>query len=251
MHTAGALALHSLRAQFHLKTALEIGGPSRIFADGGLLPVYAILKSVDNCLFSTRTIWNNDAEAGRNFGYHPEKSPGMQFICEATNLAEIADATYDVILSSHCLEHIANPIKALYEWRRVLAEGGRLLLIVPNKDRTFDWRRPVTTLAHVIQDYERNIGEDDLTHLTEILSLHDLDKDPPAGSPDQFRRRCLENIRNRAMHHHVFDTRTIHRLMRYTGFRIISIEAHPPFHIVALTINSGARSRTSNRRKQP
>jgi SAM-dependent methyltransferase len=137
-------------------------------------------------------------------------------------------------LSSHSLEHIANPLKALYEWRRILTRDGQLLLILPNKDHTFDWRRPVTTLEHMISDYTNAIGEDDLTHLDEILELHDLSRDLMAGTPEQFRARSLNNSAVRALHHHVFSFASTLELLEYAGFSPILSELALPIHIVVL-----------------
>ena len=39
-----------------------------------------------------------------------------------TSLDGIDDASYDVVLASHTLEHIANPLRALSEWRRVVGK---------------------------------------------------------------------------------------------------------------------------------
>jgi hypothetical protein len=64
------------------------------------------------------------------------------------------------VLSSHCLEHVANPILALREWLRVMTPDGTLVLVLPHKEGTFDHQRPTTTLGHMIDDYER---EDDMT----------------------------------------------------------------------------------------
>jgi len=50
------------------------------------------------------------------------------------------------------------------------------------------------------------VGEEDLTHVPEILELHDLSRDEGAGTREQFRQRCLANHVHRALHHHVFDT---------------------------------------------
>lgn len=227
------------------KKALEIGGPSEIFGDQGLLPIYSILKSADNCLFSARTIWTGDVQTGRSFQYHPRRASGTQLICEATDLRSVRDSTYEVVLASHCLEHIANPIRALEEWKRILVEGGFLLLVLPHKERTFDWRRPVTPLEHMIQDCERNTMEDDLTHLPEILALHDLEKDPPAGSREQFKERCLANTTNRAIHHHVFDTAAAVRLVDHSGFQLIRVSTFEPFHIIILALKFDQRADNS------
>jgi SAM-dependent methyltransferase len=220
------------------KIGLEIGGASEIFGYGGPLASYDILDRLDNCLFSARTIWTGAAPAGQAFEYHRRKQAGTQFICDATDLKPIQDASYECILSSHCLEHVANPLRALAEWRRVLRADGLLLLVLPHKDLTFDWRRSVTLLAHMIEDHAKNVGEDDLTHLPEILSLHDLEKDKGAGSPEQFRLRCMENFRNRAMHHHVFDTPAAISLVDYASFQVIRVENLEPYHIIILARRS-------------
>lgn len=229
-----APGINLYKSQLAGKQALEIGGPSEIFSDDGFLPIYSILKGVDNCLFAARTIWAETVESGRSFQYHPDRAPGTQFICEATDLGPIRDSSYDLVLASHCLEHVANPLRALQEWHRILIEGGLLLLILPHKDGTFDWRRPVTQLNHMIEDYERDIREDDLTHLSEVLALHDLEKDPLAGSPEQFKQRCLQNGLNRAMHHHVFNTPAAAMLVDQAGFQLIRVTPFRPNHIIIL-----------------
>jgi SAM-dependent methyltransferase len=223
------------RAHLAGKRGLEIGGPSGFFADDGPLPVYRVLAGLDNCIFSPETIWEGEIKAGRTFEYQPKKEPGIQFICEATELKPIQNSTYDYILASHCLEHMANPLHALDEWKRVLKQDGVLLLVLPHKEGTFDWRRATTPLAHMIEDYRDEVGEDDLTHLPEILALHDLAKDKAAGSPGQFRQRCLENSLKRAMHHHVFDTPAALHLVDYAGFDVIRTDRIKPYHIVILS----------------
>jgi SAM-dependent methyltransferase len=213
---------------------LELGGPSELFADEGSLPIYQSLASLDNCLYSARTIWTGDVKTGASFAYHPLKQVGNQIIAEANDLGSIQDASYECVLASHCLEHVANPLRALLEWRRVLKSNGLLLLVLPHKDGTFDWRRPITTLDHMISDYESNVGEDDLTHLPEILALHDLRRDKAAGTVEQFRERCMDNYSKRAMHHHVFETGTAVRLLDYCNLQIVRVDNLKPYHIIIL-----------------
>jgi hypothetical protein len=107
-------------------------------------------------------------------------------------------------------------------------------LILPHKHGTFDWRRPTTPLAHMIADYDNAVGEDDLTHLPEILELHDLSRDKEAGTQAQFRQRCLANHLYRAMHHHVFDTLTAVSAVDYIGFQILRVDNLKPSHIIIL-----------------
>jgi SAM-dependent methyltransferase len=206
-------------------SALEPGGPSTLFERRGLVPVYPQLATLDTLDFAERTIWSESQDG---------IVPGRRLIAEAGNLDEVTHDTYDAILASHVLEHLANPLGALAEWRRVVRPGGHLLLIVPHRDGTFDHRRPVTSLAHMRDDAERQTGEEDLTHLQEIIELHDLDRDPGAPDRQAFERRCHENPTLRAMHHHTFVSRTVIDVCRATGLEVLLLRPKRPFHIVCL-----------------
>jgi hypothetical protein len=92
----------------------------------------------------------------------------------------------------------------------------------------------VTTLAHLQDDSERGTTEDDTTHLPEILALHDLGRDP--GAPDRatFEARAARNEENRSLHHHVFDTDLVARLLDSLDLRILGLQPLRPCHIVAV-----------------
>ena len=208
------------------KAGLEIGGPSRIFIGGHLIPVYNICQRVDNCNFESQTLWSStvkDSEFDRRLG--------ERFVAEASDLSTIPDCKYDFVLASHALEHIANPMKALREWKRVLKVGGALLVVVPDKQRTFDHKRPFTTIEHLESDFQMNKQEDDLTHLDEILALHDLTLDPGAESRQQFRERCLRNHSLRAMHHHVYSLDVLGLMLQRIDMQVLSLAVERPYHI--------------------
>ncbi|HUJ17097.1 MAG TPA: methyltransferase domain-containing protein [Nitrospirota bacterium] len=230
------------------KNGLEIGGPSHIFTDRGLIPLYRVMGGIDGCNFCEQTIWQGTLKQGAgNYQYHNKRPGGYQYLLEATGLHGIAPGTYDAVLSSHCIEHSANPIKALSEWIRVLKTGGMLVLVVPHKDGTFDHKRPLTTLEHLILDYDRSTGEGDLGHLPEILEHHDLAMDPPSGDFESFRRRSLQNIENRCLHQHVFDTDLVVRIVDYSGLEILDLQTVLPYHIIVLARkNSGIRHDNSS-----
>jgi hypothetical protein len=120
------------------------------------------------------------------------------------------------------------------EWMRALKEKGLLVLVVPHKDGTFDHRRSVTPLAHLVQDFEQQITEDDLTHLEEILTLHDLSKDLPAGNFEAFKCRSERNLENRCLHHHVFDTRLAVEVIHHMGLQVLAVEVFQPCHILVV-----------------
>lgn len=216
------------------KSGIEIGGPSQVFSGRGIFPVYPIVESLDNCNFCSTTVWDGAVNQGKTFLFDPRKPAGRQHIAEATALAELPTGAYDFVLSSHMLEHTANPILALSEWTRLLMEGGALVLLLPNKNHTFDHRRPVTTMAHLIADFNAGMAEDDLTHLPEILALHDLKRDPEAGDMAAFKSRSMRNAENRCLHHHVFDKHHAVDLVEYMGLKVCAVEEIGPHHILLL-----------------
>ncbi len=219
---------------FRRKRGLEIGGPSGIFESWGLVPIYPLAKTVDNCNFSNQTVWEGKIRAGGLFKGDFGRRLGRQYITEATRIDFAKDESYDFLLSSHVLEHLANPLLGLEEWLRVLKTGGLLLSIVPHKDGTFDHKRKITSLRHMISDYRKKRGEDDLYHLPEILRFHDLRRDPKAGGRVKFIARSKENALNRCLHHHVFDTRLVVKLYEYFNLEVIDVSLERPYQIIVL-----------------
>ena len=218
------------------RRGLEIGGPSPIFSRGGLLPVYPHAERIDNCNFASRTIWEGDIEVSDALTFRVGRRPGRQYVAEGGRLGMIEDATYDFVLSSHMIEHTANPIGTLVEWARVLRPGGVLIVIVPHRDGTFDHRRPITTLEHLLSDAERRTGEDDMTHIEEILAQHDLSRDAGATDIAAFRQRALDNVAVRSMHHHVFDSRLVLSMLGAVGFVVVALETVLPYHVFATAV---------------
>ncbi len=213
------------------KTGLEIGGPSEIFDKNGIIPLYSVAQKLDNCTFRRNTLWTQGAEAG--VAFDKGRQAGTHFISEASNLSFAADNAYDFVVSSHVLEHLANPILGLHEWTRILKPGGVLLVVVPHRDGTFDHRRPVTSFEHLKSDFENQVDETDLTHVPEVLSLHDLERDPGAGDFAAFKRRSHQNIEFRGLHHHVFNTRLVVDTIQHVGLTVLDVEVCKPFHIIA------------------
>ena len=215
------------------KQGLEIGGPSELFQeDESGLPIYERVESLDNCDVFRETVW---ATHKNSYTFSEYRSAGKNIFCDASALSLIPDQSYDFVLSCHNLEHLANPVKALKEWKRVTRTNGGLILVLPHYRRTFDHRRRPTSVKHMMEDYESNMGEDDLSHFPEILELHYLSMDLPAGSPKEFRERTLKNLSNRCMHHHVFDERNSRELLSRAGIEVLAIECADPCHIFLIS----------------
>ncbi len=203
---------------FKKKRGLEIGGPSGLFKSNGYLPLYSCVEALDGVNFSSSTVWEGELSEGSFYKY--QDRTGYQYIAEGTSMPEIENDRYDFVLSCNNLEHIANPIKALLEWKRLIKTGGAILLVLPNKIANFDHNRPYTTIDHLVDDFKNNITEDDMSHVEEILKLHDLKRDPKAGTYDQFRERCQDNYNNRCIHHHVFNQALLQDVFRYCNMDV-------------------------------
>lgn len=215
------------------KVGLEIGGPSSSFDLKSYFPVYLFAKQVDGVNFSNETVWEGKIEAGPNYKYSKDKK-GYQFIGEASNLANIDSNKYGFVLSCHSLEHVANPVKALKEWFRVLKPGGTIVLILPDKEHTFDHNRPYTTLEHLKEDYSNNIDEHDETHFEEVNALHDLSLDAGVKDITELKERTKNNFINRCIHHHVYSLDLLENLLTYCGFKTTYKQKAAPFHLIIL-----------------
>jgi SAM-dependent methyltransferase len=79
----------------------------------------------------------------------------VDVVDDGEKLATIPQESQDFIVANHFLEHCENPIRTIETHLGKLKPGGVLFYAVPDKRFTFDFRRPVTPLEHMIADYEQ------------------------------------------------------------------------------------------------
>jgi SAM-dependent methyltransferase len=210
---------------------LEIGGPSALFGANGLLPVYPRLASIDGVQWAADTVWHQLDSAS---GYAPEgQVRGELHVIDSIDLDPLVSGSYDVVFCSHVIEHLANPLRALAAWRRVTRAGGQMLIVAPHMQGTFDHRRALTTLTHIVDDFERGVQEDDMTHLEETLRLHDRTRDVSTSDAtwEQMRR---DNPATRTLHHHTFTTPSLLALLDHAGLELVACETRFPHDIYVL-----------------
>jgi SAM-dependent methyltransferase len=73
---------------------------------------------------------------------------------DGERLESFVDQSLDFVVANHFIEHSEDPIGTLAAHLRVLRPGGVLFYAVPDKRWTFDVRRQVTALDHVIRDHQ-------------------------------------------------------------------------------------------------
>jgi SAM-dependent methyltransferase len=106
---------------------------------GSLYPEY--LKHGNACRFIAPTALEFCTGRGLDVGAGHWPLPGAQAVelrdgGDAMNLPE---GEFDYVFSSHCLEHLPDPVAALEHWKTRIKPGGVLFLYLPHPDMRY-WR---------------------------------------------------------------------------------------------------------------
>jgi len=106
---------------------------------GELYPEY--LRGGNACQFIAPTAAHFCKGRGLDIGASRWPLPGSEPV-ELTQGRDgngLPEGAWDFIFSSHCLEHLTNPIAALEHWQTRLQAGGTLFLYLPHPDMVY-WR---------------------------------------------------------------------------------------------------------------
>ena len=197
-----SFALSSINSTTHV---IKIGGGARW--------IDTTLEKSQCCVTSM------DSESERlGFSIDPD------LLSDFHNIGELPKDSYDWVISSHVIEHLENPIKALLGSHKVLKPEGYIYSVLPLYTQTFDKHRQVTSLQHLIEDYESNKAGADWVHIDEFIRQYDCDSDLVFKGD---RKKWLENFMlkpDRHTHYHVFDLALVFALHGYCGFKCISIK---------------------------
>tara|TARA_B110000879_G_C11116345_1_gene489719 strand:+ start:738 stop:1463 length:726 start_codon:yes stop_codon:yes gene_type:complete len=222
------------------KIALEIGGPTLLFTheyfpnidSEKYFELYSLFNSVDSVNLYNLESFQTVKKSANNTVY---RTMYTSFDALTTK--------YDWLLSSHTIEHIANPIKFLKDYRNLLNDEGHIITFLPNKYMYWERHREFTTFEHIISDYENDVGEDDKTHIEEnLIDDHPYNINP--NHPDNisgltWKQMCEDNEKHRGMHHHVYSADTCQKLHEYCGFSTIACFISPldPLQIIYIGKN--------------
>jgi predicted SAM-dependent methyltransferase len=156
----------------------------------------------------------------------------VDYVTDATNLFFAADETLDFVCSSHVLEHVANPLKAIAEWKRVIKKMGIIYAGVPDKRFTFDRGRHRTPLSHLIEDYQKDVDQTDRTHIADFTEkcgeeiAHLLSREQFVGH--------LRNSPESRVHHHAWIEDDVKEIFEHMGLKILYGPTlhHDTIHII-------------------
>lgn len=154
------------------------------------------------------------------------KIVNIEHVCDAQDLSSINDETYDFVVASHLLEHVANPIQAIKEWLRVVKPGGYVYMIVPDKRFTFDKTRELTPLIHFMRDYENKVTVIDREHYQDFW----YNVDRKSNVEEAFKTQ-------HPTHAHTFIESSLHEMLTYMqmfmNFSVVDFK-RDGMHIAAL-----------------
>lgn len=103
-------------------------------------------------------------------GFAYSEAPDIDYVSASGDLAVVNDR-FDAVFSAHCIEHQPDLIYHLRNVSRILPEGGRYYLIVPDRRFCFDYTIPETTIAEVIQAFVQAHRFHSLTNVIRHLAL--------------------------------------------------------------------------------
>lgn len=153
-------------------------------------------------------------------------------------LTTFAPESLDFIIANHFLEHCENPIRTIETHLGKLRPGGVLFYAVPDKRYTFDFRRPTTPLAHVVEDYERGPEPSRREHYLEWQRLvAEAHLDPK--DPGLIARAEAQEADGYSIHFHVWTQADLVALMlhcheRFGTFEIEAVRRRSLENIVVL-----------------
>ena len=128
----------------------------------------------------------------------------IDFIDDGEKLATFRDELQDFIIANHFLEHTQDPIGTIKRLLQVLRPLGILYLAVPDKRFTFDVGRPLTTLDHLVRDYQEGPEWSCESHFREWVEIV---SQIPDGARDAAVRELMEM--NYSIHFHVWTAATL------------------------------------------
>jgi ubiquinone/menaquinone biosynthesis C-methylase UbiE len=135
--------------------ALELGA-----GDGG--------QSVVISRFCDRLTCTELVADGRLGRFRDRNLPNVTYeLCDATDLSRYPDNTFDLVFSSNMLEHIEDWRKCLRECKRVLAEDGIIVHVMPSRD----WKLWNSVVRIVVRHKKPAIHGIASTNLAEFLAF--------------------------------------------------------------------------------
>ncbi len=185
-----------LAARFIKGSGIEIGGLGRPLP----VPLGVKVKYVDRLPQAgllEHYQWSNDGRISE-----------PDIVDDAQTLGSIADNSQDFLIANHVIEHLPNPILFFHNAFRVLKASGVLFFALPEKTRTFDRLRPVTSFEHLVSDFRNGPDGSKEAHFREWVRLAQVYNGAEAHRTEEDYERQVAKLiaEDHSIHYHVWDT---------------------------------------------
>ena len=134
----------------------------------------------------------------------------------------------DFVFSSHVLEHLANPLGHLAYWATLLAPGGRVVAIVPDREGCKDFVFQNSTLTELLEEFQQGAMAPSLAHYAR-WNRYRMPKDSPEAIMAS----------GRSIHVHFYTADSMRRILAatherigFSKFEVISAANHKDFFLV-------------------
>lgn len=138
-------------AEMRLAIVQDLEGHGTEFGAGQvpmLVPPNASVRYADRFTTESFVEFSSAARMDPSAPFMP-----IDLMDDIVSMDQLAPDSQDFILGSHIIEHVGNPLKVFELAADRLKPGGRLVLVVPDKLRTFDAGRPTTRLDRLVMTY--------------------------------------------------------------------------------------------------
>lgn len=169
------------------------------------VPPHVTVKFLDR--FDDSGLYKNFPELANKKLLRPD------IIDNAETMETVADASQDFLIANHVIEHLPNPLLFLKNASRVLKKGGILFLAIPDRDKTFDSKRPVTSFEHLLKDFTEGPAWSRAAHYEEYVRLADTHNTTQAWKTEAERLALTQQLMDDdySIHYHVWD---VHAMMQ-------------------------------------
>jgi len=110
-------------------------------------------------------------ERAISLGLPAGRTPEIDYVSTDCDLT-VVDRKFDVVLSSHCIEHQTDLIAHLNIVEGLLYEGGRYFLMIPDKRYCFDHFFDPSSLADVLEAYRERRTKHSLRNVLNGSAFH-------------------------------------------------------------------------------
>lgn len=129
-----------------------------------------------------------------------ENLVNVDIIDNGETLTTVDEGSQDFVIANHFIEHCQDPVRTIQNLLRVLKKDGILYLAVPDKRFSFDSDRPVTSIEHLLRDYEEGPEWSKREHYEEWVKL--VEKEQNQEKSEWMVKQLIK--RDYSIHFHVW-----------------------------------------------